>query len=63
MDTITLEKPLSTKELSEFLGVLVRTLEDWRTRHYGPAYWYAGKTVRYSPSDVRDWTASQRGAA
>lgn len=60
---VVISKPMDTKELSEFLGTPVRTLEDWRSRKpepYGPAFWYAGKRVLYSPEDVREWIDNQR---
>jgi len=57
-------KPMDTKELSEYLGVPARTLEDWRTRkpdYYGPRFWYAGKRVMYTWADIVEWMAEQRG--
>ena len=60
MNTVTISQPLTTAQLSELLQVPVRTLEDWRTNNIGPAYWYAGKRVRYSPEDVQEWINAQR---
>lgn len=58
-----IERPLTTKQLAEFLQVPVRTLEDWRGRDYGPRWWYAGNRVRYSPAAVREWMTEQQNAA
>jgi hypothetical protein len=54
-----MEKPFTPETLSEFLEVPVRTLEDWRGRDYGPAWFRAGNRIRYTPSAVRDWMEGQ----
>lgn len=43
------------EDVSEFLGVPVKTLYDWRTRNYGPEGKRVGKYVRYKPEDVVAW--------
>lgn len=42
-------------DVSEFLGVPVNTLYQWRHRGYGPAARRVGKYIRYKASDVVDW--------
>lgn len=60
---MSIERPLTTIELSEFLQVPFGTLEDWRDRDYGPRWWYAGNCVRYSPTAVREWMEAQKKAS
>ena len=50
-------KLLSTQDLSDYLGVPVNTLYQWRTKGYGPAGRRVGKHVRYRESEVppRSW--------
>jgi len=35
-----------------FLGLSVRTLQQWRVSGGGPRYTKLGRAVRYSPSDI-----------
>lgn len=70
MQTITINQPLTTQELSELLQIPARALEGWRlpaaegrVPRYGPSFWYAGKRVRYSPEDVQEWIDAQRTEA
>lgn len=53
---------LTTEQLGDILQVPPRTLEDWRTRDYGPKYLRLGKRVRYRAADVDLWLQAQ-GAA
>lgn len=45
-------KLLTNKEAAERLGVLPRTLEQWRYLAKGPACVRFGRTVRYRPQDI-----------
>ncbi|MDP9103745.1 MAG: helix-turn-helix domain-containing protein [Pseudomonadota bacterium] len=45
---------------AEFLDVSTRTLEGWRLRGGGPVFIKAGRSVRYRPCDLIDWTEAQR---
>lgn len=53
---------LTQKELAEYLQVPVRTIEDWRTREYGPKFLRVGRRVRYRESDVDAWLDAQEAA-
>ncbi|PKQ35396.1 MAG: hypothetical protein CVT61_06230 [Actinobacteria bacterium HGW-Actinobacteria-11] len=48
-------KLLTTADVSEILGVPVRTLEDWRRRDYGPKFLYVGRGVRYRVGALEQW--------
>lgn len=50
-------------DLSEVLGVPVKTLQRWRsTREHGPRYVKVGGGVRYRTADVDAWLdANTRG--
>jgi excisionase family DNA binding protein len=43
------------QDVSEYLGVPVATLYQWRTHGYGPAARRIGKHLRYKPDDVVAW--------
>jgi predicted DNA-binding transcriptional regulator AlpA len=58
----TIEKSfISTRELSDLLGVEQGTLATWRRRGIGPA-WYQmeGHLVRYDTVEVLTWIRSQK---
>lgn len=49
---------IDENELSQRLGIKVRTLRDWRThgsRHHGPVWFKMGQAVRYKLADVDDY--------
>lgn len=49
---------LTTEELAEFLGVSMRTIEDWRCDRKGPPHVRLGpRTVRYRSDEVLAWLA------
>jgi len=52
---VTLPTLLTTAQLAEYLHAPVRTLEYWRSRNYGPAYFYVGKRAMYREDDVAAW--------
>ena len=43
------------KDVSEFLGVPVGTLYQWRVRGEGPPAFKIGRHVRFDPDRVRAW--------
>ncbi|GHG18816.1 helix-turn-helix domain-containing protein [Amycolatopsis sp. NPDC005961] len=45
----------TVEDVSNYLGVPVSTLYQWRTKGYGPAGRRIGKYVRYRQEDVRSW--------
>ncbi|HTK66250.1 MAG TPA: helix-turn-helix domain-containing protein [Pseudonocardia sp.] len=58
MRVSTPDKLWSVTELSDYLGVPVATLYQWRSRGYGPPGRRLGRHVRYLPEQVRDWVRS-----
>lgn len=45
----------TTADVSEYLGIPVATIYQWRTRGYGPEGRRVGKHLRYKPEDVEAW--------
>ena len=43
---------VTTKVAAEYLGVSVRTLEDWRAKDKGPKYVRIGNRIRYEISEL-----------
>lgn len=60
MDEITVSRLMTTKELSAYLQIPERTLEDWCTSRIGrgPRPIRLGKRVRYRLSTVDAWLES-----
>lgn len=58
-----LEPLLSIEELSEYLGVPVRTLYDWRLVGRGPCAVHVGRQIRCFVSDVHEWLRQNREPA
>lgn len=53
-------RPLaSPEELSDFLGVPVKTLYQWRHRGTGPKVTKVGRHIRYRWKEVEAWLDSQ----
>ncbi|TDD56602.1 helix-turn-helix transcriptional regulator [Saccharopolyspora elongata] len=46
-------------DVSNYLGVPVGTLYQWRSRGYGPVGRKIGKYVRFKPDDVERWFDAQ----
>jgi excisionase family DNA binding protein len=55
-----LEQLISIDELSDYLGVPVRTIYDWRLSGHGRCAIRVGRHLKYAVSDVREWLAGQR---
>ncbi len=51
---------LTPKEVSEWLGVNVQGLADWRYRNIGPAFTRIGRSVRYERDQVEKFIAAGR---
>lgn len=45
----------TVEDVSDYLGVPVRTLYDWRCKGYGPQGKKVGRYVRYQPAEVERW--------
>ena len=54
-----LERLLSIQELSDYLGVPVKTLYSWRAQHAGPRAVTVGRALRYPESAIVAWLAAQ----
>jgi excisionase family DNA binding protein len=50
-----LERLLTVSELSDYLGIPVATLYDWRVDGVGPQAVKLGRSLRYPESCVRAW--------
>ncbi|MDR0488228.1 MAG: helix-turn-helix domain-containing protein [Propionibacteriaceae bacterium] len=59
----TPQRLLSVTELSEFLGIPVSTIYDWRTHGKGPMAYRLGKHLKFMSSDVKAWMALHRDDA
>lgn len=53
----------TVEDVSEFLGVPVNTLYQWRTKGYGPTGMRIGRYVRYRREDVMAWVAEREVVA
>lgn len=49
------ERLWTIQDVSDFLGIPVSTLHQWRYLGTGPAAYRVGKHLRYSPAAVRSW--------
>ncbi|WP_083974182.1 MULTISPECIES: helix-turn-helix domain-containing protein [Herbidospora] len=47
------------EDVSDFLGVPVATLYQWRHRRTGPPSHRVGRHLRYLPQDVLSWVREQ----
>lgn len=54
-----MSKLMSIDDLSDYLGIPVNTLYQWRTKGYGPRGVRMGRYVRYRPDDVEAWFERQ----
>ncbi len=54
------ERYLTPKEASDLLGISRRTLDRYRTRNSGPAFYKFGSKVRYKIEDLHAWAARRR---
>ena len=54
-----MEKLLSAEEVSEYLGVPITTLYQWRHFGRGPVAFRVGKHLRYDREVVRQWLEAQ----
>lgn len=57
-----LEPLLTVQELSDYLGIPVTTLYDWRVDGIGPKAVKLGRALRYPQSAVRLWIQEQADA-
>lgn len=57
-----LDPLLTVGELSDYLGIPVATLYDWRTDGIGPKAVKLGRALRYPQSNVRLWIQERADA-
>lgn len=50
---------MDPRQVSEYLGVPVQTLANWRWRNEGPKFCKVGRHVRYRLEDVDAWLNAQ----
>lgn len=62
-DTMVLPPLLTTRELSDFLSVPVKSLYRWRGAGTGPESVRVGRHLRYRREDVERWLQGQRRSA
>lgn len=55
MHGINTDPFLDTDHTAKYIGVSVRTIEDWRQKGRGPAFVKLGRLVRYRLSDLDLW--------
>jgi predicted DNA-binding transcriptional regulator AlpA len=53
------ERLWTVREVSDFLGIPVATLHQWRYLGTGPEAFRVGKHLRYDPHAVRTWLTEQ----
>ncbi|SIN99056.1 DNA binding domain-containing protein, excisionase family [Rhodovulum sp. ES.010] len=51
---------ITETEAADYLCQSVRTLQKWRVSGAGPAFYKAGRSVRYRRADLRDWAEARR---
>lgn len=50
-----LDALMTEVQAADLLSLSVRTLQAWRTRHFGPPFVRAGRAVRYRRRDLFAW--------
>jgi predicted DNA-binding transcriptional regulator AlpA len=55
------QRYLSERELAEYSGLAVRTLQKWRLFNEGPPFRKLGGAVRYALDQFDAWVAAQPG--
>lgn len=53
------DRLVDVRELSDYLGVPVATLYQWRHRREGPPGFRVGKHLRYRWTDIEEWIEQQ----
>jgi len=53
-------KALKPEEAAEMMGKPVGTLNNWRYRNYGPAYFKVGHSIRYFEDDLNRFLEANR---
>jgi len=59
----SIHKLLTPEDVSDLLGIPVKTLANWRSERVGPLPLRIGCHVRYRSSDVETWLSERVAAA
>jgi hypothetical protein len=59
-DTVTTAAALAERDAGRYIGYRPTALRLWRAEGRGPAYYRAGRTVRYRIADLDAWMLSRR---
>ena len=51
---------MTTTQAAGYLGLGLRTLQNWRVRGVGPRFVRCGRAVRYSQNDLREYLDARR---
>ncbi len=58
-DAVLMTPLLTPDQVSDYLGVPLGTLANWRYQGRGPVYVRLGRHVRYRATDVAEWISNQ----
>ena len=58
-DFVPYRRLWSVTDVSDYLGVPVRTIYQWRTKDYGPRARVVGRHLRFKPDEVFEWLDAQ----
>lgn len=58
IESVQARKLWSIEDVSDYLGIPVATLYQWRSKCYGPPARRMGRYLRYRPADVDEWVNS-----
>jgi DNA-binding transcriptional MerR regulator len=61
-DSSKIDRLWTVDDVSEYLGVPVKTLYQWKWRGQGPPVRKVGKYLRYDATKVRSWFDAQDAA-
>ncbi len=60
---VSLERLWTVEEVSDYLGIPVKTLYQWKWRGEGPPVRKIGRHLRYDPAKLRAWVEAADEAA
>jgi predicted DNA-binding transcriptional regulator AlpA len=58
LEIVESDKLIDSKQLADYLGAQVATVEGWRVKGVGPRYIKVQRLVRYRTKDVDQWLNS-----
>lgn len=60
---VSFERLWTVEEVSDYLGIPVKTLYQWKWRGEGPPVRKIGRHLRYDPAKLRAWVEAADEAA